>query len=245
MFEVIPAIDVAGGQLAVYTPEGPAPMEAYGGDPLAAARAFMEAGARWVHVVDMDLAYEGELRSSSLVEAVAGMGLRVQAGGGVRSSRDVDRLLAAGASRVVLGAAAFGDDAAVSRLIRAHGSRLVLGIEVDDGRIRSRGRDSVDLGLADTLGWLSAAGAARFLVTAVGRVGGLTGPDLELVERVVRSGVPVLAAGGVRSPADLELLRRAGAEGAVIGRAAIEGSVDVAACLAIASAIPGAPGGAR
>jgi len=240
MFEVIPAIDVAGARLAVYTPEGPAPMEAYHGDPLAAARAFTKAGARWVHVVDMDLAYGGELRTQSLVEAVAGMGLRVQAGGGVRSPGDVDRLFAAGASRVVLGAAAFGDDAVARRLIGAHGPRLVLGIEVDDGRIRSRGRDPVDLGLADTLGWLSAAGAARFLVTAVGRVGGLAGPDLDLVERVVRSGVPVLAAGGVRSPGDLELLRRAGAEGAVIGRAAIEGSLDLAACLAVGSASPDA-----
>jgi phosphoribosyl isomerase A len=232
VFEVIPAIDVAGGKLAVFTRHGPALVNAYGGDPLEAAKAYAAAGARWVHVVDMDLAFGGELALLPLVESVAWLGVQVQASGGVRDGHTVDRLLAAGASRVVLGSGAFGDEERVTSLITTHGPRLVLGMEVEDGRIRSRGADPVDLELAETLGWLTAAGASGFLVSAVNRVGGLAGPDLLLIKRLVRSGKPVLAAGGIADLDDLEAVRRAGAVGAVVGRATLEGGVDLSAAIA-------------
>ena len=232
MFEVIPAIDVSAGRLAVSTAEGPVPVSSFGGDPLAAAHAYVASGVRWIHVVDMDLAFNGELSNLAIVEAVVALGVRVQASGGVRDGRSVDRLLAAGASRVVLGSGAFADEAAVQGLIQTHGQRLVIGIEVEDERIRSRGADPVDLELVETLGWLTAAGASRFLVTAVARVGGLGGPDVALVKRLVRSGRPVLAAGGVGGVEDLEALRRAGAVGAVVGRVAMEGGLDLAGALA-------------
>ena len=232
MFQVIPAIDVSNGRLAIYTPEGPAPVSSFGGDPLAAAQAYVAAGAAWIHVVDMDLAFSEEMTSLSIVESVAALGVRVQASGGVRDARSIDRLLAAGASRVVLGSAAFTDEDAAVSLIATHGTRLVLGIEVEDGRVRSRGVDPVDLELVETLGWLTAVGAAQFLVTSVARVGGLQGPDSALVKRLVRSGRPVLAAGGIATAEDLEAVRLAGAVGAVVGRAASEGDLDLAAALA-------------
>jgi len=232
MFQVIPAIDVADGRLAVFTAQGPAPVPSFGGDPLSAARAYVAAGAAWIHVVDLDLAFNGEHANLSIVESVAAFGVRVQASGGVRDARSVDRLLAAGASRVVLGSGAFLDEDAVQSLIATHGQRLVVGIEVEEGRIRSRGVDPVDLELVETLGWLTAAGAAQFLVTAVARVDGLRGPDVALVKRLVRSGRPVLAAGGIGTAEDLEAVRRAGAVGAVVGRAAMEGGLDLAHVLA-------------
>ena len=232
MFQVIPAIDVSDGRLAVFTADGPVPVSEFGGDPLAAARAYVDAGARWIHVVDMDLAFAGRPANLSVIDDVSALGVKVQASGGVRSPRMVDAMLAAGASRVVLGSGALGDDAAAAALVGAHGERLVVGIEVEGGRIRSRGADPVDLELAETLGWLTAAGAARFLVTAVSRVGGLQGPDVPLVKRLVRSGRPVLAAGGIAGLDQLEALRAAGAEGAVIGRAALEGGVDLVAARA-------------
>ena len=232
MFQVIPAIDVSDGRLAVFTADGPVPVSAFGGDPLAAARAYAEAGARWIHVVDMDLAFDDRPANLSVIDDVSALGVKVQASGGVRAPRMVDAMLAAGASRVVLGSGALGNDAAAAALVGTHGERLVVGIEVEGGRIRSRGADPVDLELAETLGWLTAAGAARFLVTAVSRVGGLEGPDVPLVKRLVRSGRPVLAAGGIAGLDQLEALRAAGAEGAVIGRAALEGGVDLAAARA-------------
>jgi phosphoribosylformimino-5-aminoimidazole carboxamide ribotide isomerase len=94
----------------------------------------------------------------------------------------------------------------------------------------------VDLELASTLGWLSGAGAETLLVTAVDRVATITGPDTALVRRVARSGLPLMAAGGIRSLADLEAVRDAGASGAVVGRSALEGSLDLAAALAWSAA---------
>jgi phosphoribosylformimino-5-aminoimidazole carboxamide ribotide isomerase len=229
MFEVIPAIDVAGGALTHLTPQGRIPIDAFGGDPVAAAAAMVEAGATWIHVVDMDLAFEGEPRNLDVVEAIATLRVHVQAGGGVRSSDEVEALFAVGADRVVLGSAGLADESAASDLVKNEGERLIVGIEIaDDGEIRSRGRDPVDLPLMETLGWLVALGAPAFLVTAVARVGSAVGPDVESVKRVVRAGRPVLAAGGVRSIDDLRALRAAGAVGAIVGRAALEGTLDLA-----------------
>ncbi|MEA2555371.1 MAG: phosphoribosyl isomerase [Actinomycetota bacterium] len=247
MFQVIPAIDVSGGRLAVYAADGPVPVSAFGGDPLVAARAYIAAGARWIHVVDMDLAYSGVLADPPIAGSVAALGVQVQASGGIRDGRTVDRLLAAGASRVVLGSAAFADEEAVRTLVATHGKRLVVGIEVDEGRIRSRGAGAgagvVDLELAETIGWLTAMGASSFLVTAVQRVGGLQGPDVALVKRLVRSGRPVLAAGGIGGLEDLEAVRRAGASGAVVGRAAMEGELDLTEALDRFGAESGIAGG--
>jgi phosphoribosylformimino-5-aminoimidazole carboxamide ribonucleotide (ProFAR) isomerase len=132
----------------------------------------------------------------------------------------------------VLGSAALADEARATALLSAEGPRLVIGIEAYEGRIRSRGRDPVDLPLVETLGWLVAAGASSLLVTSVDRVGRRSGPDLELIRRVVRAGRPVLAAGGVASIADLHALRAAGAAGAVVGSAALDGSLDLSAAIA-------------
>ena len=232
VFEVIPAIDVSEGHLAAFTSAGPRPVETFGGDPLAAAVAAVEAGARWLHVVDMDLAFRGEARNLEVVAAIASLPVAVQAAGGVRDAEEVRVLFEAGATRVVLGSAALADEARATAFLSADGARLVIGIEVDEGHIRSRGRDPVDLPLLETLGWLVSAGASSFLVTSVDRVGRRDGPDLELVRRVVRAGRPVLAAGGIASIADLHDLRAAGASGAVVGRAALDGSLDLSAAIA-------------
>lgn len=232
VFEVMPAIDVSDGALATFSPTGPRPLEAFGGDPLAAAHAAVAAGARWLHVVDMDLAFGGEARNLEVLAEIASLPVAVQAAGGVRDAEEVRTLLEAGATRVVLGSAALADEHGVTTLLSAEGPRLAIGIEVDEGRIRSRGRDPVDLPLLETLGWVVAAGATTLLVTSIDRVGRRGGPDLELVKRVGRAGRPVLAAGGIASIADLRNVRAAGAAGAVVGSAALDGSMDLAAAIA-------------
>jgi phosphoribosylformimino-5-aminoimidazole carboxamide ribotide isomerase len=232
VFEVLPAIDVRGGRLAGLEPGGGSDVRAFGGDPLAAARAFAGAGAGWLHVVDVDLAVDGRARNLDVLSGIAALGPRVQASGGVRDEDGVRALLDAGAARVVMGSAALSEPERVTDLLARHGERLVVGIEVDQGRIRSRGRDPVDLGLMETLGWLAAAGASLLLVTAVDRVSGLAGADVALVRRVARAGRPVLAAGGISRIEDLRALRAAGAAGAVVGRAALEGRIDLSAAFA-------------
>ena len=232
-FEVLPAIDVADGRLATYTPQGPAPSSSFGGDPIEAARSHVDAGARWLHVVDMDLAFGGTIRNLDVVRAIAALGPAVQASGGIRTVDDAQAMLAAGARRAVLGSGALGDEATVLEAMRRFADRLVVGVEIDEGRIRSRGAEPVDLPLAETLGWLVAGGAHTFLVTAVQRVGSLEGPDTASVKRVIHAGRPVLAAGGITSIDDLRSVRRAGAAGAVVGRAALEGNLDLTAAFAL------------
>jgi phosphoribosylformimino-5-aminoimidazole carboxamide ribonucleotide (ProFAR) isomerase len=232
VFEVIPAIDLSGGRLAFLGPDGPEPASAFDGDPLAAARTFAEAGARWIHVVDLDLAFHGAARNLDRIAAIAAVGPSVQAGGGVRTDAEVEALFDAGAARVVLGSAALADPDAVGRLIAIHAGRLIVGVEVAGDRIRSRGREPVDLDLITTLGWLAASDVGALLVTAVERVAGLGGPDVPAIRRVVRAGRPVYAAGGISRTEHLRDLRSAGAAGAVVGRAAVEGVLDLAAELA-------------
>ena len=232
-FTVLPGIDLWEGRLALLTGDGPAPSDAFGGDPLVAAAAYVGAGARWLHVVDMDLAFRGEPANVDLIRALCAVGgARVQASGGVRTAAQVEELRSLGAARVVLASAALDDEDAVVEIVgRSRPGETVIGIEVADGRIRARAAD-VDLELASTLGWLTAAGAEALLVTAVDRVATIAGPDTALVRRVARAGLPFVAAGGIRSLADLEAVRAAGASGAVVGRSALEGSLDLAAALA-------------
>jgi phosphoribosylformimino-5-aminoimidazole carboxamide ribonucleotide (ProFAR) isomerase len=227
-FEILPGIDVLGGRLARLAGGVVEPVDAYQGDPIAAAAAFRAAGAAWIHLVDLDLAFEGRLTVGPIVEGLAAMGLRVQVSGAVRATDPIVRLLGSGATRVVLGSAALVDGSFVVESISRFGASLWCGIEAEDDRIRSRGVDPVELPLVPTLGWLTTAGAHGFVATAVARVSGLAGPDPALVRRIARSGRPVVAGGGIASVDDLRAVRAAGASGAIVGRAALEGTLDLA-----------------
>jgi len=210
--EVIPAVDVL-GEDAVRLERGDydAVVER-AGDPAALAHRWVEAGARRIHLVDLDGARSGRTRPE-LVRAVSGLGVPVQASGGIRSLADARTLLDAGAERVVVGTAAWPDPAPWLEL----GDALVLALDVRDGEVRTAGW-TAGSGIAFDEALALAAGT-RMLVTAIDRDGTLTGPDLALVQRAVASGGPVLAAGGIRSPADVRALAAAGAEAAVVGRA--------------------------
>ena len=220
--------------------DGPVPVDAFGGDPVAAAEAFVRAGARWLHVVDMDLAATGNALNINTVmsirRAALFAGARIQASGGVSRREDVEYLLDVGAARVVLGSRALADPGLVAELTTELGERIAVGLEVQDDRIRSRGMDAVDLPLAATLAWLEGTDAVRFVVTAVARVGGLAGPDLATLEAVAALGRPFIAAGGIASTEDLSEVRASGAEAAIVGRAAMEGGLDLGAAMALGEA---------
>jgi phosphoribosylformimino-5-aminoimidazole carboxamide ribonucleotide (ProFAR) isomerase len=236
-FDVIPAIDLAGGRLAAYAPEGPRPVDAFGGDPVSAAEAFVTAGARWLHVVDMDMAFTGDPLNIGTVMAIRRAalfhGVRIQASGGLVDDDDLAYLLDVGVDRAVIGSAALADPARVTRLAADLGSRLAVGLEIDGDHIRSRGEVSIELPLRDTLTWLADTGVARFMVTAVRRVATLTGPDLPNLRSVVAIGRPVVAAGGIASLDDLRAVRDEGAEAAIVGRAALEGGLDLQAAFSL------------
>lgn len=231
--EVIPAIDVSDGKLCRMAIGGPAAVPEFGGDPVAAAEFFLAAGARWLHVVDVDLAFTGEARNLDVVRRIASLGTPIQASGGLRSKDEVHAVLDAGAARAVVGSGALVDRPLVARMIADLGKRLVAGVETEGGRIRPRGRShDVDLDLAETVAWLAETGAARLLHTNVRLVGELSGPDLLGLRLVLGAGPPVVAAGGIATEEDLRAVAAEGAEAAVVGRAALEGRLDLSAAIA-------------
>jgi len=190
------------------------------GDPVALARRFAAAGAARIHLVDLDGARNGKARPG-LVRRVAGAAApaALQASGGIRSLAVALAILDAGADRVVVGTAAFPDPAPWAHAL---GERLVVALDVRDGIVRSAGwTEASGLTRERAVELCLEAGVRRVLCTAIDRDGTLSGPDLALVESVSASGLAVLAAGGVRSPADVADLAGAGAEAAVVGRAII------------------------
>jgi phosphoribosylformimino-5-aminoimidazole carboxamide ribotide isomerase len=223
--EVIPAIDVL-GESAVRLEQGDYERSTQFGEPVELARTFAAGGAGRLHVVDLDGARAGRIRPD-LVEAIARAAapVPVQASGGVRSLADAEALVAAGADRVVVGTAAW---TLLDELVASLGERLVVALDVRDGIVRTRGWTEDALTLDDAIEQCVEAGVQRLLCTAIDRDGTLTGPDTELVSRVVQtSALPVLAAGGIRSNDDVDALERAGAEGAIVGRALLEGMLSL------------------
>jgi phosphoribosylformimino-5-aminoimidazole carboxamide ribotide isomerase len=216
--EVIPAVDVLGeGAVRLHQGDYDSVVER-AGEPVTLARRFAEAGARRVHLVDLDGARSGRVRPE-LVRAVAEAAApaALQASGGIRSIQDAAALLAAGADRVIVGTAAVGEPAPWAE---AFGARLAIALDVRDGQVRTAGwTEGSGLPLDEAVRRCGAAGVVRVLCTAIDRDGTLAGPDLALVEKVAASGLSVLAAGGVRTPDDVAALAAAGAEAAVVGRA--------------------------
>lgn len=214
--EVIPAVDVLGeGAVRLERGDYDSVVER-AGDPVTLARQWVDAGARRIHLVDLDGARSGKVRPE-LVREVASLGVPVQASGGIRSLADARALLEAGADRVIVGTAAWPDPSAWFEL----GDSLVLALDVRDGEVRTAGW-TVGTGLRfeDAL---ARASGSRMLVTAIDRDGTLTGPDVDLVRQAVEAGGRVLAAGGIRSVEDVAALADAGAEAAIVGRALLTG----------------------
>jgi phosphoribosylformimino-5-aminoimidazole carboxamide ribotide isomerase len=236
--DLYPAIDLLGGR-CVRLYQGDYDRETvYHDDPVEQARSFADAGARWIHVVDLDAARSGAPVNRAVIASIAAaIDVPLQAGGGVRDEAAADALFEAGVARVVLGTAALEQPALVRRL--ASRVPVAVGLDERDGEIvvrgweRGSGRNALDL-----VHEFEDAGVAAFVVTEVGRDGTLEGPDLDGLGRVLEStAVPVIASGGVGDLDDLRALAQLEASGrqirgAIVGRAIYEGRVDVGAALA-------------
>lgn len=197
------------------------------GDPLVLLRRLARAGASLVHVVSLAAARDGgpplELARAAVAAAAPA---RVQLGGGVRSVDDAVALAETGLARVVIGTAAFGPTR-LSEFTAALGDRLAVAIDVADGIVRIAGwLGSSRLGTVEALERCAEAGVATVVCTAVERDGTAAGPDLDLL-RSARAAFPgrLLAAGGIRDAADLDAIRETGADGAVVGRAILDGTL--------------------
>jgi phosphoribosylformimino-5-aminoimidazole carboxamide ribotide isomerase len=233
-FDVYPAIDLRGGHV-VRLVEGDFEREtSYSDDPVAVAVEFAAAGARWIHVVDLDAARTGQRRESGLIAAIAravGREVQCQVGGGIRDLEDARVLLAAGIQRLVVGTAALRSPAFAKRLVTEFGAaHVAVAIDVREGAARGEGWRSSGEGYdPDTaIESLAAAGVTTFVVTAIDRDGRLEGPDFDLLRRLVGLGRgAIVASGGVSSLDDLQAVRAIGCAGAIVGKAIYEGRLDL------------------
>jgi phosphoribosylformimino-5-aminoimidazole carboxamide ribotide isomerase len=239
-FEVIPAIDLRGGRVVRLKQGDYARETRYEPDPSELARKYADAGARWLHIVDLDGARSGDLTNLSVIEAMALAGLQVQAGGGVREERDLQRLFDAGVQRVVLGSVAIRDPDAVAEWLKRYGAeRLTMALDtrrVDERwTLPSAGWTAAELRTLDELApWYAQQGARHLLCTDIERDGMLAGFNLDLY-RHLASVVPQLAvqaSGGVRSLDDIRAARDAGAQAVILGRALLEARFSVEEALA-------------
>jgi 1-(5-phosphoribosyl)-5-[(5-phosphoribosylamino)methylideneamino] imidazole-4-carboxamide isomerase/N-(5'phosphoribosyl)anthranilate isomerase len=223
---LLPAVDVAGGQ-AVRLVQGEAGSETHYGEPLAAALAWQQAGAQWIHLVDLDAAF-GRGSNRELLAAVVGkLDVAVEMSGGIRDDESLAAALATGCRRVNVGTAALENPAWVRQAIAAYGDRIAVGLDVRGTTLSARGWTQDGGELFDVLSRLDADGCARYVVTDVRRDGTLTGPNLELLRSVcAATDRPVVASGGVSSLADLRALAELvplGVEGAIVGKALYAG----------------------
>ena len=229
MTELFPAIDLRGGR-AVRLLQGDYERETvYGDDPVAVARSFVEQGASWVHVVDLDAARSGDPVNRPVVAAIAAAvagRARVQTGGGVRTVDDARALAAAGVARVVMGSAAVREPALVDAVARV--VAVAVGLDHRGGELAVHGwTEGSGVRLDDVLGRYPAA--AAFVITDIGRDGMLAGPDLDgLRAAAAATAVPVIASGGVSSLDDVRALATiAGLAGVITGKAIYEGRFTV------------------
>ena len=214
-------------------------------DPVATALAFVRAGVRWLRVVDLDGARTGSPVHAGVVREIVtavDSAARVEAAGGLRTLDAVERTLAAGATRVVVGTAAIRDPWFAAEVVQRHGSDSVaVAIDVRDGRAQGDGwvASAADDEPATLIARLADIGVATFEVTAIDRDGTLTGPDLELYRALGDAGRgQIIASGGISTVEDLAAVRDAGCNGAIVGRAVYEGRLSPADALSVAKSGP-------
>lgn len=240
--DLFAAVDIRGG-VAVRLTQGDFARQAAYGDPVALARRWADAGARWIHVVDLDAARTGRPANRDIVLAVAAaVGCKVQAGGGIRSLGAAAALLDGGVDRVVLGTAAVDDPELLAQLASAYPGRIVAGVDHRGGGAEvavSGWEAGAGVSLGQVLGHLDEVPLAAVVVTAIERDGTLRGPDLDgLVAVLEGSRHPVVASGGVRDTADLLALAAVTGggrhlAGVIVGKALVEGALDVEEALAV------------
>ena len=223
---VIPAIDLRGGR-CVRLFRGDVDAEtAYDDDPVEIARRFEMDGARRLHVVDLDAARDEGSNREVVKDICRNVAIPVQLGGGIRTLDAIDEALEDGAARAILGTAAALDPDFVADSVRRFGDRVVVALDVRDGRVMTHGWREDGPSFDDALKALDEANAPRMLVTSIVRDGTMDGPDLDLYRRMLElTDRPVIASGGVRVADDVWALREIGVEAVVIGKAMYAGTL--------------------
>jgi len=231
-----PAIDLKDGQaVRLYKGE----MEqatVFNDNPAAQARAFVDAGCEYLHLVDLNGAFAGTPINGAAVEAIlADVDVPTQLGGGIRDMATIEMWLARGISRVILGTVAVENPDLVREAARHFPNQIAVGLDAREGRVATRGwAEETDVMVTDLAKSFEDAGVAAIIYTDINRDGAMAGPNIEATEALARATtLPVIASGGVSSLADLIALRDTGViAGAISGRALYDGAIDLTAALA-------------
>ncbi|MBD3765429.1 MAG: 1-(5-phosphoribosyl)-5-[(5-phosphoribosylamino)methylideneamino]imidazole-4-carboxamide isomerase [Rhodobacterales bacterium] len=231
-----PAIDLKDGQCVRLLHGDMARATVFGDDPAAQAAAFVAAGCRWLHLVDLNGAFAGAPVNAAAVQAIlARVGVPCQLGGGIRDMATIEGWLTRGIARVILGTVAVEDPDLVRQAARAFPGRVAVGIDARKGRVATRGwAEETDVTATDLARRFEDAGVAALIYTDIDRDGAMGGPNIAATEALARAvTIPVIASGGVASLADLIALRDTGViAGAISGRALYDGAIDLTAALA-------------
>ena len=238
--ELLPAVDVADGK-AVRLTQGEAGSETDYGDPVEAAMQWINAGAEWIHLVDLDAAFgRGDNRAIIREVVNASSAVKIELSGGIRDDASLEAALEAGATRVNLGTAALEDPDWTSRVIARFGDQIAVGLDVRGTTLAARGWTQEGGDLFEVLARLEDDGCARYVVTDVTKDGTLKGPNLQLLKDVMsRTEKPVVASGGISSLQDIIDLRalvHLGLEGAILGKSLYAEKFTLEAALEIANA---------
>jgi phosphoribosylformimino-5-aminoimidazole carboxamide ribotide isomerase len=239
---VYPAIDLKGGRCVRLT-QGRADRETvYAGDPSDVASAYQAAGSSWVHVVDLDGAFGGEPKNLAAIQAIVGVGLKVQCGGGLRTRAAVERLLGLGVSRAIIGTSAAESATFAGELVQAFGDRIAVGIDAKDGRVAVRGWvGATGIAALDLARRMDEAGVATIIHTDIGTDGMLSGPNVPAQEAMLGAvKCRVIASGGVGRREDIVRLsalarRNPRLDGVIVGKALYEGRVDLGDILGLSA----------
>ena len=238
---VFPAIDLKGGNVVRLQQGDMDRATIYGDDPAAQARIFAEAGATWLHVVDLDGSFAGTSVNTGAVEAALGaFSGKLQLGGGIRRREQVERWLSLGVARVVLGTAALEDPELVKGCARDFPGQVVVAVDARGGMVATRGwADVSTLSAAELAKRFEDAGVAALLFTDVDVDGLLKGVNVDATVALARTcGIPVIASGGVAGLADIEALKASeaeGIEGVITGRAIYDGRLDLGDAIRVAA----------
>jgi phosphoribosylformimino-5-aminoimidazole carboxamide ribotide isomerase len=232
-----PAIDLKDGKAVRLLRGEMEKATVFNDDPAAQARAFVEAGAEWLHLVDLNGAFAGRPVNAGAVEAIlaACPGIPAQLGGGIRDMATIERWLGAGLARVILGTVAVEEPHLVREAARAFPGKVAVGIDARAGRVATRGwAEETEVEATDLARRFEDAGVAAIIYTDIDRDGAMGGPNVAATAALARAvSVPVIASGGVSSLADLVALRDTGViAGAISGRALYDGKLDLKEALA-------------
>ena len=232
---LLPAVDVKDGQ-AVRLVQGALENETKYGNPLDAALDFQNAGAEWIHLVDLDAAFGIGSNATLLAEVVGALDVKVELSGGIRDDESLERALATGCARINLGTAALENPDWTAQVIAKHGEKIAVGLDVRGHTLAARGWTTEGGNLFETIERLDRDGCARYVLTDVAKAGPLMGPNITLLKEVAAAtNRPIIASGGVSSLADLEALKELtgiGVEGAIVGKALYAGAFTLSEALA-------------